>query len=342
MLALVVACAALAFVVPLRQAAAQPIAPLIPRLDPPQDPAIVARFHEALAAGLRAAKLPALSARQVLRAAEARTACASAECAAQAQRALFVERAATARIAVVGRNYTMAIDLYRGPQREGSERGSCDVCTLAEAITATSALAERVAEAAGPLGSAGAAAAAVEPAPSAPADVAAAAPTAPSATTAAQAPGPGAAPRTGRADAPAPRASESGAPLTAKAPARWPLWPALAATGMAAVGLAIGLPLLAIDGKGTDCRGPARPDYRNCERLYATSGGGWVMTTLGLASLASAAALLYLYLAPRRQPAVSSAPTALGLLEHLRLAPVRGSLTGSRTGGLLVGGGGVF
>ncbi|MBK6848530.1 MAG: hypothetical protein IPG96_13720 [Proteobacteria bacterium] len=268
--------------------------------------------------------------------ASARAPCASARCAATVQRALFVERAATARIGVVGRNYTIAVELYRGTLLEGSETGRCDVCTVAEAITATSTIAQRAGEAASAgTGGQGPAATLLQPAESPPIEVKGDARPAPKpAARRASAAARSAARRARRATrAPdGPTATEAARP--ASLPHRWPLWPALAATGMAAVGLAIGLPLIAIDGQGTDCRGPARPDHRNCERLYATAGGGWVMTTVGLASLASAGALLYLYLAPRRVPSGPGAPVARGILERLRVTPA--------AGGLLVGGGGAF
>lgn len=327
---------------PAQWATAQPIAPLVPEIEPAPDPAIVARFHEALATGLQNARRPTLGFEQVAKATQAGgPACAAAPCALAAQRALRVERAATARIGVVGRNYTIAVGLYRGMVLEGRASGRCDVCTLAEATTALSEVAQRAARSTE-------AAAAGNLAPGVPVDqsptraIAAAgsagAVQPPAATRSAPRPAKRSA---RRSRARARHAQQNGAdPARPASPAaRWPLWPALAATGVAAVGLAIGLPLIAIDGQGTDCRGPARPDYRNCERLYATAGGGWVMTTVALASLASAGALFYLYLTPRRQVAPrhdgsARQPLALSVLRHLHVAPA--------AGGLWIGGGGAF
>ena len=86
----------------------------------------------------------------------------------------------------------------------------------------------------------------------------------------------------------------------------FPLWPALAAAGVGVVGLGVGLPLLAIDGKGADCTGTTLPNYANCQSIYNTKGGGWAMTALGLAGVVGTGVLLYFYFTSPSEEASAS------------------------------------
>ena len=112
-----------------------------------------------------------------------------------------------------------------------------------------------------------------------------------------------------RKAAPAPRAvkpQEPGKPF--------PLWPALAAAGVGVVGLGVGLPLLAIDGKGANCTGATQQNYANCESIYNTKGGGWAMTVLGFAGVVGTGALLYFYFtSPSEEKAASTGITTVGI-----------------------------
>ena len=64
---------------------------------------------------------------------------------------------------------------------------------------------------------------------------------------------------------------------------------------MGVVGIAVGAPLIAIDGKGTNCVGDDKPNYANCADLYNTATGGWVLTSMGLAALAGSGVMFYLH-----------------------------------------------
>jgi len=93
----------------------------------------------------------------------------------------------------------------------------------------------------------------------------------------------------------------------------FPLWPTLASAGVAVVGLGIGLPLLAVDGKGANCTGETMKDYANCESIYNTKGGGWAMTVMGLAGVAASGVLLYFYMtSPREEKAASIGINSVG------------------------------
>ena len=84
--------------------------------------------------------------------------------------------------------------------------------------------------------------------------------------------------------------------VATRQPRQWPLWPALAASGVGVLGLAVGIPLIAMDGGGTNCRGgDALPDKTNCKDLYSTKGGGWALTAMGLGSLIGSGVLFYLH-----------------------------------------------
>jgi hypothetical protein len=113
---------------------------------------------------------------------------------------------------------------------------------------------------------------------------------------------------------------------------RWPLWPAIVAGGAGVLGIAIGAPLIAIDGNGTNCRGDPRPDNRNCADLYSTAGGGWTLTAMGIAGLATSGVLFYLHFSskPKEQTTARSA-----LLDRIAVAPLA-------DGGVFVGAGGRY
>jgi hypothetical protein len=67
------------------------------------------------------------------------------------------------------------------------------------------------------------------------------------------------------------------------------------------VGLAVGIPLLAIDGDPTcDLPNPRK----NCPEVYNTAGGGAALVTLGVGGLAAAGVLFYLDYRSRHRPNV--------------------------------------
>lgn len=105
---------------------------------------------------------------------------------------------------------------------------------------------------------------------------------------------------------------------TADTPRRGrPLWPALAAGGVAVVGLAVGIPLLALDGKAADCEGAPLPFDAHCKKLYDTKAPGAVFTSVGAAALVAGGVLYYLHYRsnkerPRRLQALGLSPASGG------------------------------
>jgi hypothetical protein len=97
---------------------------------------------------------------------------------------------------------------------------------------------------------------------------------------------------------------------------KFPLWPTLVGAGVGVVGLAIGIPMLALDGQGTDCEGEPLPDKSNCETLYDTAVPGGIFTAIGVGALVASGVLLYLHLkSPRKEykvQALTVSPTQHG------------------------------
>jgi hypothetical protein len=89
---------------------------------------------------------------------------------------------------------------------------------------------------------------------------------------------------------------------------------AFASVGVGIVGLAVGIPLLVIDGRPT-CDAP-NPTTQ-CKEVYNTVGGGATLTALGALGLAASVPLFYFDYRDRNRPPGSAmllrgAPTAGG------------------------------
>lgn len=293
------------------------IVPLVPAMEPPKAGALLQRFHDALQAGVSKTGLTSVAASKVRAGtgeeALPNLACAQSSCAMASQLQHGAGLAAAAAIKTAGKNYAIEVTIYRGGDTVSTSKGRCDICTLMEALGRTEALAQQAAQAAA------SAAGDSEQPPTAGTSPSSATPAAPSA-------GSSAATASGAGPAPAGRTDEGKASKTKG----WPLWPVLATAGAGVLGLAVGIPLLVIDGDPTHCVGDPLPDTRNCEDIYSTSAGGWVMTAMGLASLAASGVLLYLYLSSRG----SEKRSARAGLRQVTVAPL--------PGGAAIGAGGTF
>lgn len=276
-------CGALLVRLPAVSAAPPRIAPLAPTFSPEKAKEIVNRFHDAIAQGLKAAKIPTLRTRDVR--AKSPRPCGAVACAEQARGRLGVSHVVYGRIDTVGKNYTVELRLQPGDVRVA---GRCDICTLMEALGTTRKLATKLGadNRATLLATAAPAIAKKRPVAKKPAVAAKKVVKKPAVATK---------PPVERKPPPTPVTTPSPA-ASSSASAQWPLWPSLVAAGVGVVGLAVGIPLLSMDGDFTNCRGTAMPDGRNCEDRYATSGGGWAFTAMGIAGLATSGVLFYLYL----------------------------------------------
>jgi hypothetical protein len=290
-------------------AKAEPVAPLVPVFKPAKADELVSRFHDALAAGLAGGGVQVISSAVVRKKAD--RPCASSRCAHAYANRLKTTQAVGMTVETVGKNYTYSLRLF--PARKPAVEGRCDICTLMEAVRKTKQLAQSLAvkiksEAAAPAKAAVKKAAvkkaAVKKAPAkAPLD--------------AETPPDQLAPKKAATGAPKKETTEQ--PRTETRRSRWPLWPALVASGVGVVGLAVGIPLLSMDGDPTNCRGTPRPDGRNCADLYATAGPGWAFTAMGLAGAVTAGVLFYLYLrSPNAEASKKASSPKVGWLPQLK------------------------
>ncbi|MCB9557165.1 MAG: hypothetical protein H6707_13740 [Deltaproteobacteria bacterium] len=264
---------------------------LPPAITPAKAPELIARFHDALAAGLRSGGLPVLPAavvRKQLKIPLTNAGCASGPCVLSARGFFREGRIATAEVNSVGKNYTFVVRLHSERNTViGEATSRCDICTLKEALQAlTKAAADVGSKAEEPPEAAPA-----KPAPPVPAATPAPAPTPTPAPTPAATP---AKPPVAAMPAPAP-ASPTQAASTRGSTRRWPLWPGIVSAAVGAASLGGGIAMLSLDGRYTNCVGPARADGRNCADIYNTSTAGWVLTGMGGAALAASGVLFYLY-----------------------------------------------
>jgi hypothetical protein len=298
-------------------------------MEPPKAAELMVRFHDAVAQGLTAGGLSVMSpeaVRSKMKLGVANAGCFEGACVATARRLLDTETIAGAHVKSVGKNYTIAVRLYRGDATIAEASGRCDICTLAEALEATKQVAtETGSKAEEP------------PVPGAPAP---AAPTEP-----ARKPEPGKRSQVAEQEEPGmttPSAVEKAGPRDAAGPRdtardasggrKWPLWPGIAAAGGGLLGIVIGAPLIAIDGDGTNCQGPAQPQQAHCAELYDTAAAGWVFTGMGIAAFAASGVLFYLHFTSKP---TESKTTAHAGIDSIAVSPSAG-------GGMVIGATGRF
>ena len=287
-------------------AAATPqVAALVPQVRPLGAPEVRDRFHEAVTRGLQAAGDEVLGAAEVrlrLGSSEELLGCAgTGPCMARVAQTLHVDRGVASEIDVNGKDYVIKLRLVDAVGRELAKVDEpCDICTLKEAD-------EAVARAAGKL----AAAEKALPVESPPPPVGETTPPAKVEPT----PPPKVEPPPPKVETPAqvevtpPPGTET--PPVQREKKMFP-WRAVAITSLVVgvVGIAIGAPLVAIDGNPT-CNS-ANP-RQTCPDVYNTLGGGATMLTLGIAGVAASAALFYFdHRARKRATTVSVSPTVGG------------------------------
>jgi hypothetical protein len=301
-------------------ARADAVAPLIPRIKPERADEILVRFHDALAQGAKQGGSKVISAstvRQKLGTPLSAKACAFASCANAQVPALKAKQGLGANIEIVGKNYKITVKMLpSGP----SKTARCDICTLAEAVASTRRLAKSVTKSTTPK----AAKATKTSTPSKTAKT----------TSKSAKPASKTNPALGSPGEDKLRKTDGGQ--------QWPLWPAIAAAGVGVAGLAIGIPLISLNGDWTNCEGEPRADGRNCRDQYSTSGVGWTFTSMGIAGLATSGVFFYLYFTSDKRKMTSHRSVdqlrrrAAGsiILRSVQVSPMRG--------GLYLGAGGRF
>jgi hypothetical protein len=286
--------------------AAERVAALVPQTRPLAATEVRDRFHEAITRGLQSGGddvVPAAEVRLRLGAVTEMLECdGGVACVASVVQALRVARVVAADIDISGKDYTIKLRLIDPSGRELTKVDElCDICTVKEADEAVVRAATKLATAARAL--------AAEVKPEAPL-----APTPPPKPEVAVKP-----------EQPPPHVEETPPPVTRPAPSDavtapvlqpekkgFPWRPvAIASLAAGVVGLAVGIPLLAIDGDPT-CN---KPNPRvSCPNVYNTVGGGAAMLTFGIAGLAASGVLFYFDHRARNKPhpSVVVIPTAGG------------------------------
>ena len=272
--------------------AAPRTAALVPAVKPAAAPELRDRFHEAVTRGYQAGGEEMIGAAEVrlrIGASEEMLGCTGpGACVARIAQNLHIDRAVASEIDVNGKDYVIKLRLLDAVGRELAKVDEpCDICTVKEADDAVARAATKLA----------AAAKALPPE------------TAPPAT--------GEAPPPPKVETPppvvaAPPPEPTPAPV---APQReqqkmFP-WRAVAITSLVVgvVGIAVGAPLVAIDGNPT-CNSPN--PRTSCPDVYNTIGGGAAMLTLGIAGVAASGVLFYFdHRARKRAQAATVAVTPL-------------------------------
>ena len=293
-------------------AAAPKLAALVPQMKPIGAPEVRDRFHEAVTRGLTAAGDDVLGAAEVrlrLGASQELLDCAgTGACMARVAQTLGIDRGVASEIDVNGKDYVIKLRLVDAVGRELAKvEEPCDICTVKEADDAAARAAGKLAaaEKALPAETAPPATAETTPPPKVETPPPKVEPTPPpkvepTPPTQVEVTPPPSTPNT--TAEPTPQKSEK---------KMFPWRPvAIASLVVGVVGIAVGAPLVAIDGNPT-C---SSPDPRHsCANVYNTVGGGATMLTLGIAGVAASAVLFYFDHRARKQATtVSVSPTVGG------------------------------
>ncbi len=273
--------------------AAPKVAALVPQLKPPAAPELRDRFHEAVTRGYATGGEEVMGASEVrlrIGASDEMLNCAgTGPCVARVAQNLRVDRAIASEIDVNGKDYLIKLRLVDAVGRELAKVDEpCDICTVKEADDAVARAAGKLAVAAKSLPPEAAPPATVETPPAPPPRVETPPPPKP------ETPPPAIAAPTEPTPTPAAQREKKMFP-----------WRAVAITSLVVgvVGIAVGAPLVAIDGSPT-CNLPN--PRTSCPDVYNTLGGGAAMLTLGIAGVAASGVLFYFDHRARKQAATVS------------------------------------
>jgi hypothetical protein len=285
--------------------AADRVAALVPQIRPAAPNELRDRFHEAITRGLQTGSdevIPAAEVRLRLGASEEMINCVGVgPCVARSAQALRLDRVVASEIDVSGKDYQIRLRLLDPVGRELAKiEEPCDICTVKEADDAIARAATKLASTARTLPTEGMSA--VPPPPPQPK-----AETPPPPQPKAETPPPPPTPET----TPSPTTTPT---VTTQPEQKMFPWRALAITSLVVgvVGIAVGAPLVAIDGQPT-CSLPN--PMQTCPNVYNTVGGGATLLTLGIAgALASVPLFILDHRARAKRLSVMMAPTSGGAL----------------------------
>ncbi len=280
-------------------AAAERIAALVPQLRPTAAPELRDRFHEAVTRGLQASGDEIVGAAEVrlrLGSSDEMMSCAgTGACVARVAQALRLDRAVASEIDVNGKDYVIKLRLVDAVGRELAKVDEpCDICTMSEAEEATARAAGKLAAAAKAL-----------PTETLPPATVETPPPPPKVETPPPPPKVETPPPPPKVEMPPPLEATTPPVQTVQREKKMFPWRAVAISSLVVgvVGLAVGIPLVAIDGNPT-CSAPN--PRTSCPEVYNTVGGGAAMLTLGIAGVAASGVLFYFDHRARKQAATVS------------------------------------
>jgi hypothetical protein len=269
-------------------------AALVPSVRPAAAPELRDRFHEAITRGLQTGGEEMLGAAEVrlrLGATEEMLACSgTGACVARAAQTLHVDHVIASEVDVTGKDYVIKLRLLDAVGRELAKVDEpCDICTVKEAEEAVARAGGKLAAAAKALPAETAPPATVETTP--PPKV--------------ETPPPKVETPPSKVEVVTSTPQPDLTPPPAQPEKKMFPWRPLAISSLVlgVVGLAIGIPLLAIDGNPT-CSSPN--PRTSCPEVYNTLGGGAAMLTVGVLGLAGSGVLFYLDHRARKRAAAPS------------------------------------
>jgi hypothetical protein len=289
--------------------AAPRVAALIPQVRPNSTPELQNRFHEAITRGLQGPDVDVTTASEVRMrfgvSDELLNCSAPGICAARAATALKADRTVAGEISNFGKDYTIRLVMIDAAGREVARTEEpCDICTVKEADDAA-------ARAAGKLMLATRSnmpqqTTATTPPPPPKEQPKEAEPAPPPAPKEAEPLPPGAQPE------PIPPGGTR--PLEKK---HFPwLGVGIGSLVLGVVGIAVGAPLIAIDGQPTCDPGAGKDPKTSCPDVWDTGAGGAAMVTIGVLGVAAGVSLIVVDVVVKKKRAahVSVAPTARGAM----------------------------
>jgi hypothetical protein len=289
--------------------AAPRVAALIPQIRPNSTPELQNRFHEAVTRGMQQGQdadvIPAAEVRMRFGVNDELLGCSGPGiCAARAATSLKIDRLIGVEISVFGKDYTIRLVMLDPAGRELSRTEEpCDICTVKEADDAVAKAAARLMLYLRSNPPPAATAPPPEPPP-----VKTAEPTPPPPPQAPQEPvPPGAQPE------PEPPGAIQTRPIERK---HFPwLGLGIGSLVVGVVGIAIGAPLIAIDGTPTCDPGPGKDPKTQCPDVWDTKGAGGALVALGVLGVAAGVSLIVVDVMVRKHKSrVSMSPTARGAM----------------------------
>jgi hypothetical protein len=284
--------------------AAPKVAALVPTLRPSGAAELRDKFQDAVTRGIADGGVDAIPTGEVrmrLAGTDAFTCSGAGPCAQKAATTLRADHTVASELVIAGKDYTIRLKLLDGTGKEVAHtEDTCDICTVKEADEALARATAKLISSNKAAMESGATTMVSPPPPRpAPPPVVTPPPHVETPPPAATNPPPPAAVLT------------TPPPVKEKKPIPW-RGLAIGSLALGVVGIAIGAPLIAIDGQPT-CSAPAGMDPKKfCKNVYNTAGGGGTMLAVGIVGLAGAGVLFYFDYRSRHQH-----PTTVSLVPLL-------------------------